>query len=151
MPQAPEPSRPAGHGAPGRHEPPPQVGSSFVEFLKYVGILLGTGAAIVGAAIWVLEHPDTTVARWFRQASSLAVPAENAVNDEYLVFLEEDTPANRQAVLAVSPTLEFVAESFLPNVVVVRIADGAQPIVERIGGLDAVRMVLKYNPSLGCH
>lgn len=125
--------------------------SSIVSFMKYVGILVALCALIVWGAVWMLDHPDSGAAQFFREASARYIPSDRAGTDDYLVFLADDTSNNRKQLMAVSASMSFVAESLLPDVVVVRIPDRTQTTLKGIQSLDFVRMVFKYTPSIGCH
>jgi hypothetical protein len=116
-----------------------------------VGSPLAGIGLLVATVLWVAQHPASGFSRSLLKASERSLPFRSVELDEYLVFLREDTPEVRRRVLEASPALSFVADSFLPRVMVVRIEGPPDAVLEILQGQGAVRMVFRYDPSLGCH
>ena len=112
---------------------------------------LAIALSLLGSlAFFVANSPDNLM-EIFEQAGELLAPVQNTWINDYLVMLTEDTPENRRALQAVSPHLGFVGESVLPEVVVVNIQENQQEVLTKIRNLKFVDMVIRYNPSFGCH
>lgn len=108
-------------------------------------------AVIVWGGVWIADHPSSSVSKSFLKVAELSQPQADAAVDEFLVFMTEDNTKNRRHLMSVSPTIQFVAESILPRVVVVRIPGELRPTLAAIEELEFVRMVFRYDPRIACH
>jgi hypothetical protein len=105
----------------------------------------------VGAGLWIVENPSSTLYRVFVSASELTVPREENQTDEFLVFLPEDSEANRAALYRATPNVSRVADSLLPRVIVVNIPSQQEATVAAMRAHEFVSLVMRYNPAFGCH
>ncbi len=134
----------AAHGDTGQGRP-----STFERILPWA--ILGVFLLIAAVGSWIVAVPGSPGHEFVSQISALTLPPESAVSDEYLVFLEEDTPANRKRLFAAAANISFVAESLLPDVVVVKIPDRIIATLQTLREQEFVNMVFKYSAALGCH
>jgi hypothetical protein len=116
-----------------------------------VGVPLAGIVVLLAAALWIAQHPASGFSRSLMDVAGRSLPFRSVELDEYLVFLQEDTPEARRQVLAASPALAFVADSFLPRVMVVRIEGPPESVLAALQRQPTVRMVFRYDPGLGCH
>lgn len=119
------------------------------------GLWLGGGIAVVllifAGGLWIMDNPSSLLYKAFLATAELSLPAEGRESDEFLVFLAEDSQANRAALYATSPNITYVADSLLPRVVVVKIPEQAEQIMAALREHEFVSLVMRYNPSFGCH
>ncbi len=106
---------------------------------------------LLGGTLWLAEHPSGAVYKAFIAIAELSIPSERVETDEYLVFLTEDNEANRRQLMNTSPHATFVADSFLPRVVVMKIPEYVEETMAALREKEFVGLVMKYNPSFGCH
>ena len=117
----------------------------------WLGGGLTTLLLVIGLGLWMVENPSSAVYRAFVRIADLSIPGEARETDEFLVFLSEDSKANREALYRASPSVTYVADSILPGVVVVKIPTQLEQTMATLRGYEFVNLVMKYNPSFGCH
>jgi hypothetical protein len=110
--------------------------------------LLGGGGAAVYAS---LDDPRAVLDKVLLVTARLAVPDYDRADEEYLVFLTEDSESVRRHLFAAARRATYVTDSLLPAVIVVRIAGDVSTGLAELRRQEAVRMVVLYNPSIGCH
>ena len=118
-------------------------------------IFCGLFITAVGLSVWVglliAEQPSSPISKFLLEFGGFNALSNNTEINEYLVFMAEDNPENREGLLTASPSIKFVAKSIIPDVLVVRILEEIPATLTRIRGLEFVRMVFRYEASFGCH
>lgn len=115
------------------------------------GLALAVLAAGLAGGYARLDDPLGSIQRGLIAFGELQTSQGLVDNDEYLVFLKHDTPANRKLMMAASAKMTYLGESLFPGVVVVKIPDGVEQALDALRRQAFVRLVMKYNPAFGCH
>ena len=125
----------------------PSARAPWLFFASFALIVL----LLLGGVLWMAENPSSMIYKAFIATAELTIPSQRSETDEYLVFLTDDTEANRKRLSEASPLAAYVSDSFLPGVVVVKIPDQVEASLASLNDQEFVKLVMKYNPAFGCH
>ena len=117
------------------------IGAATVLMLAF---LIWTAFPWLGASsVPVLPEPEP----------SLGMEGSSGTNRgaEYLVFMEKQGDKSPEALLGYSAAFEYVADSALPGVAVIRILGEKNTIIASLEEREFVRMVVPYDPEYACH